>query len=168
LADDTIDLDGRRGVAAQKATRMRRKLAADEARLAAARARQKELDELLLAAPATGWVEAVAKARYLLILLAQTPAAEDLRRARLIADVFADFERLLAEPINPHVTGDAGLAQASLIQRRIAMAKGQQRGNREAKKPKKEKPKVATAAQGSFGLNPQKSTGAKDDQSKKK
>jgi hypothetical protein len=75
LADDTIDLDGRRGVAAQKATRMRRQLAADEASLAAARARQKELDQLLFAAPATGWVEAVAKARYLLILLAQTPAA---------------------------------------------------------------------------------------------
>jgi len=48
------------------------------------------------------------------------------------------------------------------------MAKGQQRGNREAKKPKKEKPKVAAAVQGSFGLNPQKSTGAKDDQGKKK
>ena len=55
---------------------MRRKLAADEVSLAAARARQKELDQFLLAAPAAGWVEAVAKARYLLILLAQTPAAE--------------------------------------------------------------------------------------------
>jgi hypothetical protein len=168
LADDTIDLDSRRRMAAQKATGMRRQFAAVDADHASLRARQEELEHLLLAAPATGWVEAVAKARYLLILLAQTPAAEDLRRARLIADVFADFERLLAEPINPHVTGDAGLAQASLIQRRIAMAKGQQRGNREAKKPKKEKPKVAAVAQGSFGLNPQKSTGAKDDQGKKK
>jgi hypothetical protein len=168
LVEDPIDLDGRRGAAAQKATRMRRRLAAAETGRAAARARQEELNQLLLAAPATDWVEAVAKARYLLILLAQTPAAEDLRRARLIADVFADFERLLAEPINPHVTGDAGLAQASLVQRKIAMAKGQQRGNREAKKPKKEKPKVAAPAQGSFGLNPQKSTGAKDDQGKKK
>jgi hypothetical protein len=37
-------------------------------------------------------------ARYLLTLFAQTPDAEDLRRAKLIADVFADFERLLAEP----------------------------------------------------------------------
>ena len=126
------------------------------------------MEDLFLAAPATGWVEAVAKARYLLILFAQSKAAEDLRRARLIADVFADFERLLAEPINPHVTGDAGLAQASLIQRRIAMAKGQQRGNREAKKPKKEKPKVAATAQASFGLNPPKSAGAKDDRGKKK
>ena len=168
LAEHTIDLDGRRGMAAQKATGMRRQLAAVDADHAALRARQEELEHLLLAAPATDWVEAVAKARYLLILFAQSPAAEDIRWAGLIADVFADFERLLAEPINPHVTGDAGLAQASLIQRRIAMAKGQQRGNREAKKPKKEKPKVAAAAQGSFGLNPQKSTGAKDDQGKKK
>jgi hypothetical protein len=47
------------------------------------------------------------------------------------------------------------------------MAKGQQRGNREAKKPKKEKPKVAATAQASFGLTPLKSTGAMDDQGKK-
>ncbi|MGH6838276.1 MAG: hypothetical protein ACREDT_05675 [Methylocella sp.] len=147
---------------------MRRRRAAADARHAELRAHQEELDDLLLAAPATAWVEAVAKARYLLVLLAQTPAAEDLRRAKLIADVFADFERLLAEPKNPPVAGDAWLAQASLIRKRIAMAKGQQRGNREAKKPKKEKPKVAAVAQAPFGLNPQKSAGAKDDRSKKK
>jgi hypothetical protein len=150
-------------MAAQKATRLRRQLAA-----AAPQARQEELENLLLAAPATSWVEVVAKARYLLILLAQTPAAEDPRRATLIADVFADFKRLLAEPKHPPLAGDAGLAPASLVQRRIAMAKGQQRGNREAKKPKKEKPKVAVTAQASFGHTPTKSTGAKDDRGKKK
>ena len=168
-------------MAAQKATGMRRQLAAVDADHASLRARQEELEHLLLAAvdadravlehlllaaPATGWVEAVAKARYLLILFAQTPTAEDLRRARLIADVFADFERLLAEPKRSPVGGNAW--PASLIRRRIAMAKGQQRGNREAKKPKKEKPKVAAAAQASFGLNPPKSAGAKDDRGKKK
>src|ERR1700730_4463009 len=62
---------------------------------------------LLAAAPATGWDEAVAKARYLLILLAQTPAAEDPRRATLIADVFGDFKRLLAESKHPPAAGDA-------------------------------------------------------------
>jgi hypothetical protein len=165
LAENPIDLDGRRGAAAQKAVKMRRQRAAADAVL---RSRQEEFDHLLLAPPASGWVEAVAKARYLLVLLAQTPAAEDLLRARLIADVFADFERLLAEPKNPPVAGDAGLAPASLIEKRIAMAKGQQRSNREAKKPKKEKPKVAAAAQASFGLNPQKAAGAKEDRSKKK
>ena len=123
---------------------------------------------MLLAAPAAGWVEVVAKARYLLILFAQTPAAEDPKRATLIADVFADFKRLLAELKHPPLAGDAGLAPASLVQRRITMAKGQQRGNREAKKPKKEKPKVAATAQAPFGLNPPKSTGAKDDRGKKK
>jgi hypothetical protein len=167
LAQDTIDLDARRGTAAQKATRMRRQLAAFDAGHAARRTRQEELEQLILAGPATSWVEAVAKARYLLIWIAQLPAAEDPRRATLIADVFADFKRLLADPKNP-LAGDAGLAPTSLIQRRIAMAKGQQRGNREAKKPKKEKPKVAATAQASFGLNPSKSTGAKDDRGKKK
>jgi hypothetical protein len=44
LAEDTIDLDGRRGMAAQKATRMRRQLAAVEADHAAPRARQEQLD----------------------------------------------------------------------------------------------------------------------------
>jgi hypothetical protein len=101
LANDIVDLDGRRGMAAQKATRKRRQLAALEADHAALRARQEELEHSLLAAPATDWGEAVAKARYLLILFAQTPAAEDLRRAKLIANVFVDFERLLAEPKRP-------------------------------------------------------------------
>jgi hypothetical protein len=112
LAEHTIDLDGRRGMAAQKATGMRRQLAAVDAGHAAMRARQDELD-ILLAAPATGWGEAVAKARYLLILFAQTPAAEDPRRATLIADVFADFERLLAESKHSPGAGDAGLAPST-------------------------------------------------------
>ncbi len=103
------------------------------------------------------------KARYLLILFAQTAATT---RARLIGDVFADFERLLAEPKCSPVADDAGLVPAS--QRRIAMAKGQQRSNREAKKPKKEKPKVAATAHVPLGLNPLKSTGAKDERGKKK
>ena len=155
-------------MAAQKATRVRRQLAAVvDADHAALRERQEEVERLLLTAPATSWVEAVAKARYLLILFAQSPAAGDLSRARLIADVFADFERPLAAPKRSPVAGYAWLAPASLIQRRIAMAKGQQRGNREAKKPKKEKSKVAATAQASFGLNPSKSAGAMDDQGKK-
>ena len=100
-------------MAAQKATGIRRQLAAVDAAHAALPMRQEELD-ILLAAPATGWGEAVAKARYLLILFAQTPAAEDPRRATLIADVFADFKRLLAESKHPPAAGDAekGKAQA--------------------------------------------------------
>ena len=96
------------------------------------------------------------------------PKIRDGSGSSRIAEVLADFERLLAEPKHPPVLGDARLAPASLIQRRITMAKGQQRGNREAKKPKKEKPKVAATAQASFGLSPLKSMGAKDDRGKKK
>jgi hypothetical protein len=83
---------------------------------AALRMGQEELD-ILLAAPATGWGEAVAKARYLLILFAQTPAAEDPRRATLIADVFADFKRLLAESKHSPGAGDAGLAPNAAVRR---------------------------------------------------
>jgi hypothetical protein len=42
-----------------------------------------------------------------------SPAAEDPRRATLIADVFADFERLLAESKHSPSTGDAGLAPST-------------------------------------------------------
>jgi hypothetical protein len=103
-------------MAAQKATGMRRQLAAVDAAHAALRMGQEELD-ILLAAPATGWGGAVAKARYLLILFAQTPAAEDPRRATLIADVFADFKRLLAESKHSPGAGDAGLAPNAAVRR---------------------------------------------------
>ncbi|MGH6842214.1 MAG: hypothetical protein ACREDV_09015 [Methylocella sp.] len=168
LAEDPVDLDRRRGAAAQKLVNMRRQRAAADARHGELRVRQMDLEDLLLAAPSSGWVDAVTKARYLLVLLAQTPAAEDLRRAKLIADVFDDFERLLAETKSPPSAGDPGLAPASFMQKRIAMAKGQLRSNREAKKPKKEKPKAAAATQASFGFNPQKTAAANDDRIKKK
>jgi hypothetical protein len=99
-------------MAAQKATGMWRQLATVDAAHAALRMRQEELD-ILLAAPATGWGEAVAKAGYLLIMFAQTPAAEDPRRATLIADVFADFEGLLAESKHLPGAGDAGLSPST-------------------------------------------------------
>lgn len=122
---------------------------------------------MLLAAPATIRIEGVAKARYLLILFAQTAHRRKSEAATLVADVSAGFERLFAERECVPVVGDAWLAPASLIKGRIAMAKGQQRSNREAKKPKKDKPKIAPATQAPFGLTP-KSAGAKDDRGKKK
>jgi len=50
------------------------------------------------------------------------------------------------------------------------MPKGMQRGNREVKKPKKDKPKgLATAAYKSAGMEPLSASGSKGgDQSKKK
>jgi hypothetical protein len=52
MADRTIDLDGHRGMAAQKATLQRRMLADVEANEEALRLQRRELEEHLLAAPA--------------------------------------------------------------------------------------------------------------------
>lgn len=94
MTDKTIDLDQHRGMAAQKATDIRRLLSEVEANQEALRLRQDELEAHLLAAPALNWQEAAEKARYLLMLFAATPAAQDPRRQKLIAGVLDDFARL--------------------------------------------------------------------------
>lgn len=98
MADHPTNLDEHRGMTAQKETELRRHQIEVEIDQSALRARQEELEKFLLAEPARAWPEAVAKARYLLGLFAETPAADDPRRQKLIADTLADFERLLAEP----------------------------------------------------------------------
>jgi hypothetical protein len=97
MTEKTIDLDQHRGMAAQKATELRRLLADVEENEKALRLRQDELESHLLAAPAANWHDAADKARYLLNLFAATPAAQDPRRQKLIADVIADFKRLGAD-----------------------------------------------------------------------
>jgi hypothetical protein len=97
MTDRTIDLDQHRGMAAQRATELRRLLADVEANEKALRARQDELEAHLVAAPAANWQEAAEKARYLLNLFAGTLAAQDPRRQKLIAAVLADFNRLASE-----------------------------------------------------------------------
>ena len=94
MTDRTIDLDGHRGMAAQKATNQRRMLAEVEANTKALREQQEALEAQLIAEPAASWTEAVAKARYLLGLFATTPIAQDPRRQRLISNVLDDFVRL--------------------------------------------------------------------------
>ena len=94
MTDKTIDLDQHRGMAAQKATDLRRLLAEVEANEKALRLRQDELESHLIAAPAASWHDAAEKARYLLNVFANTPAAQDPRRQKLIAAVLNDFERL--------------------------------------------------------------------------
>jgi hypothetical protein len=94
MTDKTIDLDQHRGMAAQKATDLRRLVAEVEANERTLRLRQSELESQLLAAPALTWLEAAEKARYLLTLFAATPAAQDPRRQKLIATVLEDFARL--------------------------------------------------------------------------
>ena len=97
MTEKTIDLDQHRGMAAQKATDLRRLLADVEANEKALRLRQDELEAHLLAAPAANWREAAEKARYLLKLFASSASAQDPRRQKLIAAVLRDFERLARE-----------------------------------------------------------------------
>ena len=94
MTDKTIDLDAHRGMAAQKATDIRRLLAEVEANERALRLRQDELESHLVAAPAANWHEAAEKARYLLNLFSHSLGAQDPRRQKLIAAVLNDFERL--------------------------------------------------------------------------
>ena len=95
MADDPIDLDNHRGMAAQKATDVRRLRLEVEDDQAALKARQDELETFLVAAPAANWPEAVEKARYLLGLFAGTSAAQDPRRQQIITTLLSDFDRLL-------------------------------------------------------------------------
>jgi len=94
MTDRTIDLDRHRGMAAQKATDLRRIVSEVEANERALRRRQDELESQLLAAPAANWQEAAEKARYLLNLFAATLATQDPRRKMLIDAVLGDFRRL--------------------------------------------------------------------------
>ncbi|MGB6535121.1 MAG: hypothetical protein WBF58_04080 [Xanthobacteraceae bacterium] len=97
MTDKPVELDEHRGMAAQKATDLRRLLADVDANEKALRLRQDELEAHLIAAPAVNWPEAAEKARYLLKLFANTLAAQDPRRQKLIAAVLDDFERLARE-----------------------------------------------------------------------
>ena len=94
MTDDPVDLDEHRGMAAQKATDIRRRLHEVQADQAAMHRRQEEFESFLLAAPATTWPDAAAKARYLIQLFAATPEARDPRRQKLIASVLDDLSRL--------------------------------------------------------------------------
>ena len=94
MTTQTINLDTRRGIAAQKATEIRRQLSNVQADQAGLKLRQEELEAQLIAAPSSTWVEAGEKARYLITLLAATPAARDPRRKTLIANVLEDLRRL--------------------------------------------------------------------------
>jgi len=98
MTDKPVDLDSHRGMAAQKATDLRRLLSEVEVNSKSLRLRQEELETQLAAAPAASWVEAAEKARYLLGLFAATLATEDTRRRTLVAAVLEDFDRLAREP----------------------------------------------------------------------
>jgi hypothetical protein len=92
-----IVLDEHRGMAAQQATEIRRRLAEVEADQVALRDRRTELEKFLLVAPASTWLEAAEKARYLIGLFAATSVGRDPRRQKLIAGVLDDFSKLSGE-----------------------------------------------------------------------
>jgi hypothetical protein len=94
MTDKTVDLDKHRGIAAQKATDLRRLLAEVATNERALRETQDQLEAQLIAAPASNWAEAADKARYLLSVLAATPSGQDPRRKILIQAVLDDFSRL--------------------------------------------------------------------------
>jgi hypothetical protein len=98
VSDQPISLDRHRGMAAQKSTEVRRLLAEVEANQQELRERQELLEAQLIAAAASSWSEAAAKARYLLKLFAATPTGQDPRRQTLIASVLEDFTRLSEAP----------------------------------------------------------------------
>ena len=91
--DEPVNLDERRGMAAQRDTEIRRDLHDVQADQAALQGRQEELEIFLLAAPATTRAEAAACARYLIERYAATAEAQDPRRQRLIARALGDLAR---------------------------------------------------------------------------
>jgi hypothetical protein len=92
-----VDLDKHRGIAAQKATDLRRALAEVESNVRQLRVREADLENRLMTVPATSWPEAAVKARYLLNLYAASLPTEDTRHRALVAALFDDFARLSEE-----------------------------------------------------------------------
>ena len=97
MNDNPVDLDKHRGMAAQKATDIRRVLAEVEANAKMLRDRQGVVENQLLATTATSWAEAVAKARYVLNLYAASLPPSDTHHRDLVAAVLADLARLSGE-----------------------------------------------------------------------
>jgi hypothetical protein len=97
VTETPIDLDKHRGMAAQKATDIRRVLADVEANAKQLREAQSLVEIQLLAVPATSWPEAVAKARYVLNLYSASLAPTDTHHRDLVAAVLADLTLLSGE-----------------------------------------------------------------------
>jgi hypothetical protein len=97
MSDTPFDLDRYRGMAAQKATDIRRILADVEHNAKDLRDRQGVLENQLLSVPAASWPEAAAKSRYVLNLYAAGLAPADTHHRDLVAAVLADFARLSNE-----------------------------------------------------------------------
>src|SRR5438552_18588852 len=89
VSDKPLDLDKHRGMAAQKATAIRRILADVENNAKALRDRQEILENQLLSAQAASWPEGAAKARYVLNLYVEALGPADSHQVELVAAVIA-------------------------------------------------------------------------------
>ncbi len=97
MNETPIELDKHRGMAAQKATDIRRVLAEVEVNAKLLRDKQGVLEIQILTAPAASWPEAVAKARYVLNLYSASLPPNDTHHRDLVAAVLADLTRLSGE-----------------------------------------------------------------------
>ncbi|MBR1130424.1 hypothetical protein [Bradyrhizobium iriomotense] len=97
MTDKPVELDKHRGMAAQKATDLRRVLAEVESNVRQLREREADLENRLMTVPAASWPEAAVKARYLLNLYAASLPVEDTRHRALVGALFDDFARLGGE-----------------------------------------------------------------------
>jgi hypothetical protein len=94
MSDEPLDLDKHRGMAAQKATEIRRAMTDVESRARELRERQSVLESEQMSVAATSWPEAAAKARYVLNIYAASLSPNDTRHRDLVAAILADFARL--------------------------------------------------------------------------
>jgi hypothetical protein len=97
MTDEPLELDRHRGMAAQKATDLRRALAEVESNARELRDRQARFESQLLSVSAASWQDAAAKARYVLNLYAAGLSSEDTRHRDLVAAILEDFARLARE-----------------------------------------------------------------------
>ena len=97
MSEAPIDLDKHRGMAAQKATELRRVLAEVENHAKELRDRQAALENHLMSVPAVSWSDAAVKARYVLNLYAAGLSPNDTRHRDLVAAILDDFARLTRE-----------------------------------------------------------------------
>ena len=97
MSETPTELDKHRGLAAQKATDIRRVILDVEANAKLLREHQAAVELHLLDVPAASWAEAVAKTRYVLNLYAASLAPADTHHRDLVAVVLADLTRLAGE-----------------------------------------------------------------------
>lgn len=101
MTDDPVELDERRGMAAQKATGIRRqRLRALLTGQATARRREEEL-ERLLDTPTDTLPAVAAKVQHLMELFADTKEAQDPRRKKLMAQALDGLTRLCDRAAGP-------------------------------------------------------------------